>query len=144
MANTGILEGQRRRDAALSVVSANRSAEIWQAQLAMLTAMRERETRTGTADDVTPSGMEYSDSAPWLGAAVRQLAQSKLIARAGTVISTRPSRKGNETKLWKLADDARADAAIANLRRLVAAIAPSPPAPATSSLFDETPRTRYA
>jgi len=118
-------DGECRRAAALSTVRSRRPLEVWSAQLAMLSAMRCRDDRTGTSDDCTPPGEQYSGNAPWLGAAVRRLAERALIVRIGTVRSARPSRKTNEVKLWRLRDDA---AAIAGLRRTLNAYRPDPAA----------------
>ena len=118
-------EGERRRDAALYRARCRQPLDAWRAQLAMLTAMRGRPDRLGTSDDCTPSGERYSGNAPWLGAAVRSLAKRSLIVRVGTARSTRPTRKANEVKLWRLRDDAAADAAITTLRRVLDAHRPS-------------------
>ena len=118
-------EGERQRDAALSVVRAHRTLEIWGAQLAMLSAMRERADRSGTADDITTPGLKHEDGAPWIGAAVRELRMAGVIVRAGNVVSTRPSRHAAEIKLWRLADDAKTDLIIGRLRQALGQPAPS-------------------
>jgi len=88
----------------------------------MLEAMQKRADRTGTSDDMTPKGQQYKGNAPWLGAAVRQLAEDGLIVRIGTVRSQRPSRKANEIKQWKLSGDVAAALKIRDLRRLLEAV----------------------
>ena len=108
--------GEHRRDRALALVGSRHAERIAEAQLAMLEAMRGRLDRTGTSDDCTPAETRHSGNAPWLGAAVRSLAERKLIECIGMVRSTRPSRKGNLVRRWRLRDDASADAMMATLR----------------------------
>lgn len=121
-------EGERRRDAALSIVRTHNAVHVWAAQFSLLTAMRSRANGEGSADDCTPDGHTHTGNAPWIGAAVRQLAERKLIERIGYVRSARPSRKGNEVKRWRLRDAAAADVAIATLRCRLDSCAPPPTA----------------
>jgi len=111
--------GEQRRDETLPRVRDRRPLNIWRAQVAMLEAMQKRADRTGTSDDMTPKGQQYKGNAPWLGAAVRQLAERGLIVRVGTVRSQRPSRKANEIKQWKLSSDVAATLKVRDLKRLL-------------------------
>lgn len=125
----GRADGERRRDEALALVAARRPVPRWRAQLNLLEAMRSRPDRCGSGDDCTEVGYEYADNGSHVGAAVRELAVRGIIRRVGHVRSSRPSRKGNETKVWTLTDDAAADAAIAHLRTILAALQPNDSTP---------------
>jgi len=114
--------GVQRRDETLSGVRDRRPLDVWRAQLAMLEAMLRRVDRTGTSDDMTPHGQQNKNNAPWLGAAVRQLAEQDLIVRVGIVRSKRPSRKANEIKRWNLSSDIAAALKIRELRQLLEAL----------------------
>lgn len=103
--------GELMRDAALGRVHCRRLPAVWSVQLAMLDAMLGRDDGTGCADDVTPAGQTYTGNAPHVGAAVRGLAERGLIVSAGFVRSTRPSRKANHVRRWRIADRAAAEAA---------------------------------
>ncbi len=123
------ITGEQRRDATLPRVRDRRPLHVWSAQLSMLEAMQRRADRTGTSDDMTPQGQQYKGNAPWLGAAVRQLAEQDVIVRVGTVRSQRPSRKANEVKLWKIERDVAAALKIRDLRRLIDSMKKSEAAP---------------
>lgn len=109
------------RDAALHTVRDRRPLAVWRVQLAMLDAMLGRDDGTGCADDITPAGQTYTGNAPHIGAAVRGLAERGLIVSAGFVRSTRPSRKANFVRQWRLANRASTEAAAAMLRTTLAA-----------------------
>jgi hypothetical protein len=132
--STVTIEGERRRDQNLAVVSARRPAQVWAAQLSMLLAMRGRADQTGSSDDMTPAGVEHTGNAPWIGAAVAQLRSEGLIAKVGHIVSTRKSRNANEIKLWKLVDAGAADAAIDRLHRILDALKPRA-VPSDGTLF---------
>jgi hypothetical protein len=113
--DSGWVEGERRRDRALSRVQTHHAPLIWRAQLDLLVAMRGRPDRTGTGDDITPPGYEHIGSAGWIGAAVRQLAVRGLIVFVEWVRSTRASRHGNQIRRWRLADEASESASYARV-----------------------------
>ena len=101
-------EGERRKDAAHSLLEARREVYIRRARRALL--LRLLEAGTATADDVA----EVSGPAPegidgrFLGTVPGLLARAKIIRRAGYVASSRPSRHASILSIWRLDDRAGA------------------------------------
>ncbi len=118
----GQADGERRRDAALARVALRRPADVWQAQAAMLAAALDRDPAAFTSDDASEPGIEYRGNAPWIGAAVRELAHRRFVADGGFQRSTRPSRKANHVRRWVVTDRDAAAAELARLRRLLGAV----------------------
>jgi len=117
----GRAEGERRRDDALSLLTARRGWLIRGACRALLTHLLDH--GTGTADDVAdrlpadPDGIDPR----WRGAVMRTLSAARLIRRVGYTTSCRPVRHASVIAVWELVDRA---AAVAWLSRN-----PNPPEP---------------
>lgn len=104
----GQQEGERRKDAAHSLLEAWREVYIRRARRALL--LRLLEAGTATADDVAEnSGPAPKGTDPrFLGTVPGPLARARLIRRAGFVSSARPSRHASILSVWELVDRAGA------------------------------------
>jgi hypothetical protein len=96
-------EGERRKQDAFAVLTANRECVIRRAQRALLTVLLE--TGSATADDVRelvelPPGI----NAKCFGAAPGPLARSKIIRADGFAKTCRPIGHARPVTIWKLAD----------------------------------------
>jgi len=106
-------EGERRKDAAHSLLEARREVNIRRARRALLLQLLE--TGNATADEVAerigpaPDGIDGR----FLGAVPGMLARAKIIRRTGFVASSRPSRHASFISTWVLADRAGAIAWLA-------------------------------
>lgn len=109
----GQQEGERRKDAAHSLLEARREVHIRRARRALL--LRLLEAGTATADDVAESSGPVPDGIDgrFLGSVPGPLARARLIRRAGFVSSARPSRHASILSIWQLADRAGAIAWLA-------------------------------
>ena len=109
----GQQEGERRKDAAHSLLEARREVYIRRARRALL--LRLLEAGTATADDVAESSGPAPEGidARFLGTVPGPLARARIIRRAGFVASSRPSRHASTLSVWQLADRAGAIAWLA-------------------------------
>jgi hypothetical protein len=109
----GQQEGERRKDAAHSLLEALREIYIRRARRALL--LRLLEAETATADDVVESSGPAPDGIDgrFLGTVPGPLARAKIIRRTGYVPSSRPSRHASTLSIWQLDDRAGAIAWLA-------------------------------
>ncbi len=103
----GAIEGERRKQDAFAVLTANREAVIRRAQRALLTVLLE--TGTATADDVRelvelPPGI----NAKCFGAAPGPLARAGIIRADGFAKTCRPVGHARPVTVWVLAHRSRA------------------------------------
>ena len=99
-------EGESRKQVGMGLAALRKAHAIKRAQLSILQTAMGRDDRTCTSDDaVSDLAKEYADGGKWVGPAVHGLALARIIVRIGTVKSARPSRHGNEVKLWRVRDD---------------------------------------
>ncbi len=106
--NCGRVEGERRRDNALDLLSERREAVIRQAQRALLRLLLDR--GTATADDVRslvelPPGVNPKV----FGAAPGALARLYIIEAAGFTPSCRPVAHARPVRVWQLIDRSAAE-----------------------------------
>jgi hypothetical protein len=103
----GLAQGQRRRDAALALLAERRAVLIRRVQRALLDLLLTR--GPATVDPVRALVPIPPGTDPRLvGAAVRGLAELRLIRRAGLCRSTRPEAHGRDLPAWEIADRAGA------------------------------------
>ena len=100
-----VSEGERRKQDAFAMLTANREAVIRRAQRALLTVLLE--TGSATADDVRelvelPPGID----AKCFGAAPGVLARAKIIRADGFAKTCRPVGHARPVTVWALADRA--------------------------------------
>ncbi|MBI5765384.1 MAG: hypothetical protein HZA51_17890 [Planctomycetes bacterium] len=131
-----IERGEAWRDRGmLFAASADGKAElIAQCQLAMLEAMRARPDRTGTTDDAAELGRKYADGGKWRGTVSKLLSLRKVIEAVGSAKSARAHRHRGLLTVWRIIDDARADAEIARLRQFIAALSPEKTSPTAATV----------
>ena len=104
---TGRREGERRRDAALAILRDRRAALVRRVQRAYLTHLLT--TGPSTTDPVRAAVPIPEGTDPRLvGAAVRGLAELRLIHRAGLSRSVRPEAHGRDLPIWAIDDRAGA------------------------------------
>jgi hypothetical protein len=105
---TGQEEGERRKDAAHSLLEARRDVYIRRARRALLLQLLD--VGTATADDVAdrigPTDPRIDPR--WLGTVPGPLAIARIIRRQGFTTSARPSRHASIITTWELADRAAA------------------------------------
>ncbi len=103
----GLAEGRRRRAAVLRLLCDRRAALIRAVQRAFLAVLLDR--GPSTTDPVRAAVPIPVGTDPRLvGAAVRALAELRLIDRAGLSRSTRPEAHGRDLPLWAVRDRAAA------------------------------------
>jgi hypothetical protein len=108
----GLVEGERRRDAALALLRSRRAVLVRAVQRAYLAVLLRRGARTTDAvRAVVP--IPLGTDPRLVGAAVRQLAALALIHRAGLSRSCRPIAHGRDLPLWAITDPADAAAWLA-------------------------------
>lgn len=111
-ANNGGAEGERRRDKALAILRARRSALIRELQAAALRVALDR--GEVCADDVRTLVSIPPDMSPKaVGAAFRELADAAYLRRTGFRNSNRPAAHARPLSVWRLADAAGAAAWLA-------------------------------
>src|SRR5260370_1574661 len=97
---------ERRRDDALQLLRDRRAVLVRRVQRAYLALLLDR--GPSTTDPVRAAVPIPEGTDPRLvGAAVRQLAELKLIHRTGMSRSTRPEAHGRDLPLWAISDRAR-------------------------------------
>lgn len=113
---TGRQLGEHRRDSALSLVREHKREQTAKVQLDFLIALRNSPTGEAAADDITTKlEKKYNGNAPYVGAAINGLAVARITYRVGQRKSARPSRKGNEIKVFRVLDKAKMNAKILTL-----------------------------
>ena len=130
-------EGDRLRNAGMTLAAQGRDWLILRGQLALLDAIRSAPDRTATTDDATSDLMRaYPDGGRWRGSIPRALSHLGLIRKAGAVSSARASRHGGLVAAWQGIDDAAIDRHRAELRRRLAKMTPPVAAPEQQNLFE--------
>jgi hypothetical protein len=105
--SAGLVEGKRRRDRALDLLCLHRTCLVRRVQRALLSYLLD--SGPTTSDPVRALVPLPPGTDPRLvGAAVRGLAELRLIRRAGLSRSTRPEAHGRDLPLWEIADRATA------------------------------------
>ncbi len=103
----GLVEGERRRDAALQLLRDRRAALVRRVQRAYLALLLD--CGPSTTDAVRALVPIPAGTDPRLvGAAVRALAELDLIHRAGLSRSTRPEAHRRDLPVWAVSDRAAA------------------------------------
>ena len=117
-----IEQGERLKQAGIAR-AAERSALVWQTQLAFLSAISRAPNQELTLDSAEVDlSLKFPKGGKWRGAAIRQLAALGLIAQTGYALSTRPARHRGPLATWRAADLGAIFGKIAELRRLLAAL----------------------
>lgn len=103
----GLLDGERRRDGALQLLRDRRAVLVRRVQRAFVTLLLERSP--STIDPIRaivpiPRGIDPR----LMGAAVRELANVRLIYRVGLSRSVRPEAHGRDLPLWVISDETAA------------------------------------
>lgn len=115
-------EGERRRDRALALLRRRRPVLIRRVQRAYLELLRAGPSTTDPVRALVP--LPPGIDPRLVGAAVRALAELRMIRRAGLSRSTRPEAHSRDLAVWELTDRAAALAWLAAHPDL-----PDPPAP---------------
>jgi hypothetical protein len=102
----GTAEGERGRDAALQLLRDHRAALARRVQRALLSHLLD--SGPSTTDPVRALPISEGIDPRLIGAAVRALAELRLIHRAGLSRSTRPEAHGRGLPLWAVHDRAAA------------------------------------
>jgi hypothetical protein len=131
--SAGLAEGERRRDEALTLIQLHRAVLVRRVQRVYLDLLLTR--GPSTSDPVRalvpiPPGIDPR----LVGAAVRQLAEQRLIRRAGMGRSERPTAHRRDLPLWEAADRVAAAAWLAAHPDLPDP--EPPPHPQQPTLFD--------
>jgi hypothetical protein len=103
----GLTAGERRRDEALALLRDHRASLVRRVQRAYVLHLLSSGPSTIDAARAAvpiPPGLDPR----LVGAAVRGLAELRLIRRAGLSRSTRPQAHGRDLPLWQIADPAAA------------------------------------
>ena len=125
-------EGERRRDAALTLLSERRAAVIRAGQRALL--LKLLDAGTATADDVRAAVPLPPGIGPrCYGAVPLPLLDAAIIAHAGYRVCERPEAHARPVTVWALADRA---AALAWLAAHPLLPNPEPATPAQMTLWD--------
>ena len=117
-------EGELRKQAGLAR-AADRTALVWQTQLAFLDAIRRAPNQTATLDAaVADLGEKFANGGKWRGAAVRQLAEQGLdrIRHRRRALHPDAARHRGYLTRWRAVDVGAIAEKIAELRRLLAAL----------------------
>lgn len=103
-------EGERRRDAALSILQTRKDWLVRHAQCRMMQAALGRDDATFTSDNAADDlAAKYDHGGKWIGAAVRALAEARLTVETGRWVKTcRPFAHGRKIPVWCLVDRAAA------------------------------------
>src|SRR6266498_4057768 len=97
----GLVEGEWHRDAALALLQLHRACLVRRVQRALLSYLLAR--GPSTSDPVRDLVPIPTGTDPRLvGAAVRTLAELRLICRAGLGRSSRPEAHGRDLPLWEI------------------------------------------
>jgi len=120
--------GEVRRDAALAATAQRNRGLMWVAQARMLESALRRDKCAFTGDDATAAGDSYTGNAPWIGAAVRNLAMQQWVHSVGFVRSARPTRKANFVRQWAISNSAAALCELKRLQKLLGTLPPEPTA----------------
>ena len=117
-----IAQGDLRKRAGIAR-AADRTALVWRTQLAFLDAIRQSPDQAATLDAaVTDLAETFDNGGKWRGAAVRQLAEQGLIARAAVELSIRPARHRGYLTRWRAVNLGAIGEKTRELRRLLAAL----------------------
>lgn len=130
-------EGERCRDAGMTLAAQGRNWLILRGRLALLDAIRAASDRTATTDDATSDlSATYADGGKWRAQVPLGLARLGLVAKSGVTVSARSARHSGYVSEWQGIDDAAIDAHRADLRRRLAMMTPPNAAPEQQNLFE--------
>ncbi len=104
-------EGERRRDAGMTLAADRKSLRVKAGKIAFLDALLRSTDGTATLDDATPPDdlqQKFSDGGKWRGSVPLSLSKAGIIEKAGEAISNRPSRHAGTLRLWRLVDRPKA------------------------------------
>lgn len=116
-------------------LAADRRAEAVAAgQIALLLALLDSDTGTGTIDDSTADlSVPFGKGGKWRGSIPSGLSRKRIIKRVGVRMSDRPSRHRGFVSVWQIADRDKAKQEIQLLTNLLEAIQKDPQPAATGA-----------